>query len=619
MFIAFLVLRAVVRWLPLSWAQAFGGLLGLIAYGLLGRYRSLAWEHLAVAFGPSLRVTTRHRIARHTFLNLGKTVMEWLVLDRCSPARIRRMVEIHGLAHLDQALAKGRGVIALSAHFGNWELLAIALVSLGYDGGVLARRLRYPEYEDMLWAMRRRNGVATIARGSVKDVAEWLRKNQIIGMLPDQDIDSLDGIFVEFFDRPAYTPVGPAASALMTGAPIIPCFLIRADRRFRIMIEEPIAMSRTGDRTQDLVAITQRWSRVVESYIRRSPDQWVWMHRRWKTQPATTDDRGQRTGDRPIVASKRREVEPTLSCLLSSVFCLLCSVFLGCAKPAVPSAQTPAAVDTPSSTGPAAASQQMGSFTMVGYAADGSKRWELEGQGASIEQAIVTVRQPRGVGYDVSAAPAAQAGPPRTASVSASLAQVEQTSRRVRLEHDVIIHTSDGLWLTSPTMYWLPDRDELVTDDSVRVESADLLLRGRGATGHSELKRAVVLHDVELVLNPTTHPPAEIGEGQAGEGPGTRSHVTITCEGPLSFDYERNIATFERHVHVRDAQGDLYSDTLIAYVDGTARTLTYAQASGNVRVAQGLHRAQGARAVYEPATSKVTLLGLPSLLVSRER
>ena len=615
---AFVGLRTTARWLPLAWAQAFGGLLGLVAYGLLGRYRSLTWKHLAEAFGPPLSVIPRHRIARRTFLNLGKTTMEWFVINRLSPARIRRLVEIHGLSHLHQALGRGRGVIALSAHFGNWELLAMALASLGFQGGVLARRLRYPEYQDFLWTMRRRKGVASFYRGSVKDVAELLRNNQLIGMMPDQDIDSLEGVFVEFFDRPAYTPVGPAALALITGAPIIPCFIIRADRRFRIMIEEPIAISRTGDRAQDLVAITQAWSQAVESYIRRYPDHSVWVHRRWQTQPSAVHPGPPGTlagagSPQHAAQSDQKEAprfqhpQPALLPLLVSGFWILVSGLGGCAKSA------PKAGETQESASSEGASQQMGSFTMVGYAADGSKRWELEGQGASLEQTIVTVRQPRGVGYDPAIG---GTGPPRTAALRASLAQVEQTSRRVRLEHDVTIHTSDGLWLTSPTMYWLPDKNELVTDDAVRIESAHLLLRGREATGHSQLKQAVILHDVELVLNPTTHPPAEMSEGRAGESPGQGSqHVTITCDGPLSFDYERNIATFEQHVHVRDAQGDLYSDTLIAYVDQTTRTITYAEAIGNVRIVQGPHTATSERAVYEPAQGKVTLLGSPSLLV----
>ena len=149
---------------------------------------------------------------------------------------------------------------------------------MGFEGGVLARRLRYPEYESFLISMRGAKGVPTFVRGSVKEVARVLRANQIIGILPDQDIDSLEGVFVNFFGHPAHTPVGPAALSLMTGAPILPCFMIREGATFRLIIEPPVTVPQTADRTEALTRLTQGWSDVIESYVRRYPEQWVWMH-----------------------------------------------------------------------------------------------------------------------------------------------------------------------------------------------------------------------------------------------------------------------------------------------------------------------------------------------------
>ena len=276
----------------------------------------MSFAHLRYALGPSVSDWTCHRVARGAFINLGKNALEWLVLDRLSPSRIRRLVEVQGLPHLERALQKGRGVIALSAHFGNWELLAITLASRGFDGGVLARRLRAPEYERFLWTMRANKGVDTFARGSVTEVARLLRANQVIGMMPDQDIDNLEGVFVDFFGHPTYTPVGPAALALMTGATILPCFLVRAGRRFRVHLEEPIPIVRSDDRKRDLLEITQAWSRVVESYIRRYPDHWVWMHRRWKTQPSAVPSPQSIVHSKPYGRPSSRELHPILSCLL---------------------------------------------------------------------------------------------------------------------------------------------------------------------------------------------------------------------------------------------------------------------------------------------------------------
>lgn len=303
MYLGFLGLRAVARWLPFPVAQALGRLLGYAAYGLLGRYRALALVHVRQAFGPALRESTACRIARGAFINLGKTTLEWFILERCSLTRIRRIVEVHGVTHLQQALAQGRGVLALSAHFGNWELLPMALRSMGFEGGVVARPLRYPEYQDFVWGMRARKGIATYDRGAVKDVARVLRANQIIGMMPDQDMDSLEGIFVDFFDQPTYTPAGPAALSLLTGAAIIPCFVVRDGRKFRVILEDPLTVVRTDNRTQDVLRITQQWSRVVESYIRRSPNHWVWMHRRWKTKPLTISEPEERAAESPARVS----------------------------------------------------------------------------------------------------------------------------------------------------------------------------------------------------------------------------------------------------------------------------------------------------------------------------
>ena len=277
--------------------------------------------------------------------------------------------------------------------------------------------------------------------------------------------------------------------------------------------------------------------------------------------------------------------------------------------PAAPKAEDEAAADP--------AVQQMDAFTMAGYAADGTKKWALIGHGADIEGTVVTIHRPDGIGYDVSelSAPAtAPSGPPRTAYLTASIAQMEQESRRVRMEHDVTIHTSDGLWLASPLLYWLPDREELTTEQPVRLETDHMLLRARGATGHATLKEAVFLRDIELVLNPTSsEEPLVTAPGE--EAPGPHRHVMITCDGPLTFDYTRHIATFEQNVHVKDGDSDLYSDTLVAYLDKETRTIRYAEALGRVRITQGPHTALGRKAVYEPRDSRMTLLGSPSLMV----
>jgi KDO2-lipid IV(A) lauroyltransferase len=577
MYLGFLGLRTLAQALPERAAAALGRSIGRAAYQLLGTHRRLTHAHLEQALGDTVSAPERARIAQGVFVNLGRNAVEWLRLPRLSPARLQALVEAQGLEHLRQALAGGRGAIVITAHFGNWELIPLYLRTLGFEGGVLARPLRYPEYELFLVSLRRRRGVATFARGSVKDVARALRANQIIGLLPDQDVDSLEGIFVPFFGRPAYTPVGPAALALMTGAPIVPCFLLRQGRGFRLVIEPPLAAPAADGRPEALRALTEDWSRVVESYVRRYPDHWAWMHRRWKTAPP---EASAAAAPRPGAA---------LSLTLSAACGLLLAVMVGCGR---------SGTGPKGAAGAAPGQEAMSEFTLVRHEVDGAKRWELQGHGATADGRVVTILQPDGVGYDIG----------RTAHLTASAAQMHQDTRHVRLEHDVTIHTSDGLWFSAPVLHWIPDQDQMATDTPVRIETDHMLLRGRGARGLAQLKHATLFEDIEMVLNPTEEQPLS----------GRTGHVVITCDGPLAFDYEHHIATFEQNVHVQDANGDLYSDRLIAYLNPQTRTIRYAEAIGNVRIVQHQNTARSTRAVYEPLKGKITLVGRPSLLVFPE-
>ena len=288
LWISFHVLRVIVLALPLSVAQALGAALGTVGYVVARSYRRLTLQHLAQAVGAETTERQRRRIARRLFRHLGMNVIEWFSLSKLDARCLERhyIVPPGAVERVRTALARGRGVVMLSAHLGNWEYLAAYFGMLGFPGTVIARRLRYPEYEQFFLELRRANGVATFdRRNAFQDLVRRLRAGECLGILPDQDVDSVDGVFVDFFGRPAYTPVGPVALALVSGAVILPSYTVREGGRHKILIEEPLELVRTGDRQRDLVENTQRWSRITESYIRQYPDQWVWMHRRWKTQP----------------------------------------------------------------------------------------------------------------------------------------------------------------------------------------------------------------------------------------------------------------------------------------------------------------------------------------------
>ncbi len=285
LYTGFCVLKAVVQVMPLGGVRILGKTMGLTCWLILPAQKRLALNQLDIAFGDTKSASQKKHIVWQVFLNLGLNFFEWLKLPRLSASDLQGLVECSGLEHIHSALKQKRGVMMLSAHFGNWEIISPYLASLGFKGSVLARKLRYPEYEQFLISMRESKGVRTIERSRLKDVARALKENQLIGIMPDQDVDSLEGLFVDFFGKPAYTPIGPAAVAMMTKAPIVPCFIRRNRNKYILEILPAVVAPEKGDRKEILAQWTQDWSRVVEQQIARHPEQWVWVHRRWKTQP----------------------------------------------------------------------------------------------------------------------------------------------------------------------------------------------------------------------------------------------------------------------------------------------------------------------------------------------
>ena len=186
---------------------------------------------------------------------------------------------------IDEALAKGKGAIALTAHFGHWELLGAYVMIKGYPGITIVKNLYFHKFHSLINRLRTVHGLGQIDRQeSPKKILRALRDNSLLGILPDQDIDSIEGIFVDFFGKPAYTPVAPIRIARISGAPLLPCYVLWTGERYEFIVDEPIYVDPDMDKTEADKYYTQRWTKVLESYIIKYPDQWVWMHRRWKTQ-----------------------------------------------------------------------------------------------------------------------------------------------------------------------------------------------------------------------------------------------------------------------------------------------------------------------------------------------
>jgi len=271
--------------LPWKVGVAVGGWIGAMAFLCLPRARHRALVHLEMALGPQTPSAERRAIARRSFVNLGRSAFEVLMLSRRSRQRLDYLCRLEGEECLRKALSAGQGVIFITGHVGNWELMAAMIARKGYPSWVVATPVYDPRLDELLVNARARQEVQTISRGSssaARRILTCLRSNAILGMLIDQDTD-VESVFVPFFGRLAYTPSGAASLALRTGARVVAGFIVReGSYQHRIVLKGPLTLVRTGNAERDVLDNTARFTQVIEDHIRQHPDEWVWMHNRWK-------------------------------------------------------------------------------------------------------------------------------------------------------------------------------------------------------------------------------------------------------------------------------------------------------------------------------------------------
>jgi len=258
----------------------FGGL-GALAYLILAKSRRVALANLRFIYGSTLTDKEIRRTALKVFTNLGRCGYDVARLDRITPDGIENIVTVTGADHLDAAMARGKGVIALSGHVGNWELLGAYWSMRGYRVNLLATRMKDGRLEKLLSRIRRKAGLVVIERSSgLKDALRCLKRGEMLGILIDQDT-AVDSVVVDFLGRPAKTAVGPVKLALHTGAAIVPMVALGSDDgKYRIDVKQPLAVSTDRARLTDSV---EKCSKAVEAFIDVDPAQWVWMHKRWKS------------------------------------------------------------------------------------------------------------------------------------------------------------------------------------------------------------------------------------------------------------------------------------------------------------------------------------------------
>ena len=279
------VLRTLAAGLGrVSWpaAQRYGRFLGLLLWNGSRRDRRRALHHLEVAL-PEMPADERRRLARACFVHHGINLAECLHLLSGDCDALRAVIDFDGWEEVERVLASGRPLVMITGHCGNWELLGPAFHCRGVAITGVARPLDAAPLQRLIEAFRARFGTTALSRGSLgsaRQLLDALRRGQVLGMLIDQDTLKVESVWVPFFGRPARTPVGAASIALRAQAAVMPAFIERqADGRHLVRILPPVDLPLDPERATALL------TQAIEEQVRRRPEQWVWMHRRWRRQP----------------------------------------------------------------------------------------------------------------------------------------------------------------------------------------------------------------------------------------------------------------------------------------------------------------------------------------------
>lgn len=275
--------------LPRPAAVSLGLLLGRVACFLPGGLKRTGEINLRIAF-PEKSEAERRQLLRGSFENLGRLLGEFSQLPRATPAALRGLIEYDevGLAHLREAEKNGRGIIFLTGHVGSWELLSFGWSALEYPISFLVRPIDNPRVEEMIETIRTRFGNRAIDKKSAaRQALRVLREGGTLGILSDLNSHPHEGVFVPFFGKLACTTAGIATLALKTDAVVIPTCAVwdKQKKRYFFHGDAPVEIIRTGDPRKDVELNTARFAAAMERIIRLYPDQWLWIHKRWKTRP----------------------------------------------------------------------------------------------------------------------------------------------------------------------------------------------------------------------------------------------------------------------------------------------------------------------------------------------
>jgi KDO2-lipid IV(A) lauroyltransferase len=278
----------IVRCLPQGWLYGFARGVASCGYFFASKQRKIALESLGIAFGSEKSPDQLRSIAKDCFISMAKSAVEILyLLDK--PRLLQERIVLSGKEHLQAALAKERGVILVSAHFGNFPLLLGRLSREGYQTAGIMRPMKDKRTEEFFRSKRQRLNIQTIYSQPrnlcVETTIRTLRQNGVVFIPLDQNFGS-GGVFVDFFGQRAATATGPVVLAQRTKAAILPCFIIRQeDDTQRIVFEPELELKEAPSAEETIMLNIQRLTTIIEAYIRRYPAEWGWIHRRWKARP----------------------------------------------------------------------------------------------------------------------------------------------------------------------------------------------------------------------------------------------------------------------------------------------------------------------------------------------
>ena len=283
------LVRAMVWLLPLTVARSLGALQGWKAWRIFRIRRRVTLDNIRRALPFAASGETADRIACASYMNMGRSMMEFVKFDRLDGAAIRGMVEFESLAPFDEALAAGRGAVVFTGHLGNWELGAAAIAANGYRFHAVVARQSNPLVDDWINGIRRRKVASVIDRGSARDIKRAFRAladNEIVAFVADQDARE-HGAFVEFLGRPASTHKGPAQFAVRRKCPVVAGFIHRTgdSGRHGAHLVGPMWPDGTLDEDAAVADLMQRYTDALADAVRRYPADYFWAHRRWKTSP----------------------------------------------------------------------------------------------------------------------------------------------------------------------------------------------------------------------------------------------------------------------------------------------------------------------------------------------